>query len=234
MWGTLHWGSPAGSSTSVPSGMSESSNTWRDELAWWRTALRPAPAACARGLLLEAGARVDLASARQDCAGGRHAEASNPIVEGAPSAWPAAPPIDQGTWRCILAMELCEAGARALAAQRVLLALGGRSTGVRLVRDRTVVLLSSCASMTRGPSPASSVLRGVPCGPQPLRWQCHAGGGRAGTLEQALRRGLLHALDSRRPRLQPLLAIALDVAEALAFLHNARIGMVPARRCAAS
>jgi len=44
----------------------------------------------------------------------------------------------------------------------------------------------------------------------------------------------LHARRSRRPRLQPLLAIALDVAEALAFLHDSKIGMVPAHRCAAS
>jgi hypothetical protein len=149
MWGTLHWGSPAGSSTSVPSGVVESSNTWRDELAWWRTALQPAPAAYARGPLLNAGAGVDVASARQDGAGTRHAEASNRAVGGAPGALPAAPPTDQGTWRCIIAFELCEAGACARAARRVLLALGKQSTGVRLVRNRTVVFAGSCASMTR-------------------------------------------------------------------------------------
>jgi hypothetical protein len=124
MWGTLHWGSPAGSSTSVPSGMVESSSTWRDELAWWGTALQPPPAACARGPLLSAGDGVDLAGARQDDAGERHAGASNHAMVGAPGAPPAAPPTDQGTWRCILAMELCEAGARDRAAQPALLEPG--------------------------------------------------------------------------------------------------------------
>ncbi len=121
MWGTLHWGSPAGSSTSVPSGVVESSSTWRDELAWWRTALQPAPAACTRGPLLNAGAGVDLVSARQDGAGARHAGPSNCAVVGAPGALPAAPPTDQGTWRCIIAFELCEAGACVRTARRAVL-----------------------------------------------------------------------------------------------------------------
>jgi len=72
------------------------------------------------------------------------------------------------------------------------------------------------------------VLRGL-CAASLLRWQCQADGGRAGTLEQALQRSLLHARRSRRPRLQPLLAIALDVAEALVYLHKYRNSMVPAR-----
>jgi len=131
--GTLHWGSPAGSSTSVPSGMVASSSTWRDELAWWRTEVPPTPAACAQGPLLNAGAGVDAASARQD-AGARHTGPSNTAVEGAPDTLPAAPPADPETWRCILAMELCEAGACVRAARRGLLELGGQQTHVWYLR----------------------------------------------------------------------------------------------------
>ena len=53
----------------------------------------------------------------------------------------------------------------------------------------------------------------------------------AGTLDHALRRGLLHTRRSRRPRLQPLLALALDVAGALAYLHDPLVGLVRARPC---
>jgi hypothetical protein len=55
--------------------------------------------------------------------------------------------------------------------------------------------------------------------------------GQAGTLGQALQRGLFHTRRSRRPRLLPLLAIALDVAEALAYLHDAVIGLVRRAGC---
>ncbi len=51
----------------------------------------------------------------------------------------------------------------------------------------------------------------------------------AGTLDRALRRGVLHTRRSRRPRLQPLLALALDVAGALAYLHDPLVGLVRAR-----
>jgi len=53
----------------------------------------------------------------------------------------------------------------------------------------------------------------------------------AGDLERALRRGVLHTRRSRRPRLQPLLALALDVAGALAYLHDPVVGLVRARAC---
>ncbi len=164
MWGTLHWGSPAGSSTSVPSGVVESSNTWRDELAWWRAALGSAPAVCARGPLSNAGAGLDLVGARQDGAADWHAEAGNRAVVGAPGALPAAPPTDQGTWRCIIAFELCEAGARARAARRVLLALGGRQTGARLMSDCTVGV---CKFLRMCDQEAKSCA--CPCLPRPSR-----------------------------------------------------------------
>jgi hypothetical protein len=53
----------------------------------------------------------------------------------------------------------------------------------------------------------------------------------AGTLGQALQRGLLHTRRLRRPRLLPLLAIALDVAEALVYLHDPVIGLVRHAGC---
>jgi len=53
----------------------------------------------------------------------------------------------------------------------------------------------------------------------------------AGTLERALQRGLLHTRRSRRQRLLPLLALALDVAGALAYLHDSVVGLVRARPC---
>ena len=234
--GTLHWGSPAGSSTCVSSGMVESSSTWRDELAWWRAEVPPASAACAQGPLLFAGTGLDVASVRQDGAGARHTGPSNTAVEGAPDALPAAPPAGPQMWRCILAMELCEAGACVRAARQSL--LGGQQRHVRYPRNGHSGCLRVPAHKRPGDQtahralPASSVLRGLYVASR-LRCQCDADGGRAGTLEQVLQRGLLHD-PSRRPRLQPLLAIALDVAEALVYLHKYRSSMVPARHCAAS
>jgi hypothetical protein len=52
----------------------------------------------------------------------------------------------------------------------------------------------------------------------------------AGSLERALQRGLLHTRRSRRPRLQPLLALAQEVAEALAYLHDPAQRLVRARQ----
>ena len=74
-------------------------------------------------------------------------------------------------------------------------------------------------------------ISGAACSlPQPCI-QTPATGGQAGTLGQALQRGLLHTRRSRRPRLLPLLAIALDVAEALVYLHDPVIGLVRHAGC---
>ena len=45
----------------------------------------------------------------------------------------------------------------------------------------------------------------------------------AGTVWQALQRGLFHEPASRRPRARPLLEAALDVAQALQYLHGRRL-----------
>ncbi|KAK9827274.1 hypothetical protein WJX81_006894 [Elliptochloris bilobata] len=45
----------------------------------------------------------------------------------------------------------------------------------------------------------------------------------AGTLWQALQHGLFHEWHTHKPRLRPLLKVALDVAEALEYLHGRRL-----------
>ena len=133
VWGTLHWGSPAGPSTSVPSGVVESPSTWHDDLAWWRPAPRPWREAGAHGVLPATGAGVDLESARHDGAGERHAAASSPAAPGAPGPLPAAPPHSQETWRCILAMELWR---RVCVRRAASSARAAQAAGVSAARER--------------------------------------------------------------------------------------------------
>jgi len=100
-WGTLHWGRPTGSATNVPNGVVESADDWRDELSWWPEAARARP--------------EDGAPGPPPRAGGRCSRACGAAATGPPSPHPAAPPDCQMMYRAIIAMELCEAGARSQA-----------------------------------------------------------------------------------------------------------------------
>jgi len=98
VWGTLHWGRPTGSATNVPNGVVESADDWRDELSWWPEAARARAEEGAPG--------------PPPRAGGRCSRAGGAAATGAPSPLPAAPSDCQMMYRAMVAMELCEAGAR--------------------------------------------------------------------------------------------------------------------------
>ncbi len=87
----------------------------------------------------------------------------------------------------------------------------------------------ACTSSRRRGQPAEARLRGNQTKRAPCCTVTHLLAS-AGSLERALRRGLLHTRRSRRPRLQPLLALAQDVAEALAYLHDPAQRLVRARQ----
>ncbi len=107
MWGTLRWGKPSASSTSVPSGVVESIVAWRTEVSWLypeaRTPLMSRPT------LHTDGAR-QLPRAQTDDSGERHARDAQSLLAAGRGDLPAAP--NSQMYRIIIAMELCEAGAR--------------------------------------------------------------------------------------------------------------------------
>jgi len=99
-WGALHWGGPTGSATRMPGAVVESASHWRDEVGWWRegAASPGGPAGPARA-----------------AAGERGARGSGPAPGPAPGLPPVAELDRELGFRSIVAMELCEAGARARA-----------------------------------------------------------------------------------------------------------------------
>jgi hypothetical protein len=229
-WGALRWGSPAGSATRLPDGVVKSASTWRDEVGWWREG----EGARARGGPGAPGPRPaspgGAAGPARAAAGERGARASGAAPGPAPGLPPAAELDRELGFRSIVAMELCEAGARARAGT-----LGGAAPpetgrarpwrGLRAWPEDERACGGGWARVRARPRPRARPApqaridaghRAPGPGARSLR-DTHAA--RSGTLERALQRGLLHARRSCRPRLLLLLGLALDVARALAHLH---------------
>ena len=104
MWGILHLGSPTGSAVHTLDGTVESAKSWRDEVSWWHASAGAHPAVCSWGRLWRY---------VRNRAGSRKADGA-PAAP-APSLPPAAPLNGEVGVRVVIAMELCEAGARAQA-----------------------------------------------------------------------------------------------------------------------
>jgi hypothetical protein len=109
-WGILHWGSPTGSAVHTLDGTVESATSWRDEISWWHEAARAPPEAGAPGPLLATCSWGRLWRPARNGAGNRRADGA-PAAR-APSLPPAAPLDGEIGVRIVMAMELCEAGAR--------------------------------------------------------------------------------------------------------------------------
>ncbi len=112
-WGILHWGSPTGSAVHTLDGTVECAQSWRDEVSWWHASARARPEAGMPGPLPAVGRWGRLWRPARNGAGSRRADGAP--AAGAPSLPPAAPLHGEVGRRVVIAMELCEAGARAQA-----------------------------------------------------------------------------------------------------------------------
>jgi len=112
-WGILHWGSPTGSAVHTLDGTVECAQSWRDGVSWWHASARARPEAGMPGPLPAVGRWGRLWRPARNGAGSRRADGAP--AAGAPSLPPAAPLHGEVGRRVVIAMELCEAGARAQA-----------------------------------------------------------------------------------------------------------------------
>jgi hypothetical protein len=110
VWGVLHWGSPTGSAVHTLDGTVESAKSWRDEVSWWHASARARPEAGAPGSLPAACSWGRLWRPARNGVGNQRADGA-PAAR-APSLPPTAPLDGEVGLRVVIAMELCEAGAR--------------------------------------------------------------------------------------------------------------------------